>query len=217
MYCKMDVILTFDDREKSQFEIAVPILRKYGFHASFYITKDGSMTGSQVREIAETDGWEIGNHTAGHFFPDGKTEIQEWQYREMERVLTEETGLKQNVFQTFAYPGGPYTASGAELLKRAGNYLGARTNERRLYHPETDDPFRIPAFAVADKYPGTFEMVLELMEQDRTGIPVLIWHGIPGPYPACATQPDDFRRQMQTLAEMNVRTWSLRDFLLRNR
>ncbi len=207
---KRDIILTFDDREESQFRLAVPLLRKYGFRATFYVTKDGSMTEDQLREIAGTDGWEIGNHTAFHFFPEGKTDIQEWQYREQERYLA---GLGITP-RTFGYPGGPYTESGAAMLKQSGHYLGARTNERRLYHPETDDPFRVPAFAVADKYPGTFEQVLALWDADPAGVPVLVWHGIPGPYPECATQPEAFRHQLKTLAEMDCRTWSLKDFLL---
>ncbi len=210
MSCKRDIILTFDDREESQFRIAVPLLRRYGFHATFFVQKNGSMTDEQLRQTAATDGFEIGNHTFGHFFPEGKTDIQEWQYREMESALAE-LGIEPP--ETFGYPGGPYTESGAEILKRNGKYIAARTNERRLFHPETDDPFRIPAFAVADKYPGTFEQVMALWEQDPSGVPVLIWHGIPGPYPECATQPDAFRRQMEFLAEMHCRTWTLGEYI----
>ncbi len=206
-----DIILTFDDGDGSHYNFAAPLLRQYGFNATFYVNaKVGEgLTDEQLCALSEH--WEIGNHTAGHFFPDGKAEIQEWQYRTLEERL-ERLGIRTDVC-TFAYPGGPYTESGAAMLKQTGRYIGARSNERRLYHPEADDPFHIPAFAVADKYPGTFEMVMELWEKDPDAVPVLVWHGIPGPLPECATTPDAFRQQMEQLAAMNCNTWSLRDFL----
>ena len=67
------VVLTFDDGCKSQTTVAAPILKGYGFGATFYITeglnfltnKDAYMTWEEVRGLHD-DGFEIGNHTRHH-------------------------------------------------------------------------------------------------------------------------------------------------------
>ena len=67
------VVLTFDDSVRSQFDIVRPILKQYGFGATFFITtgfefesdKQNYMTWEQIRQLHE-DGFEIGNHTRDH-------------------------------------------------------------------------------------------------------------------------------------------------------
>ena len=62
------ISLTFDDGLRSQLEIAVPLLDKYGFNATFYICPRGDDWKSKFRpwsEVAST-GHEIGNHTLTH-------------------------------------------------------------------------------------------------------------------------------------------------------
>ena len=74
------VVLNFDDAIRDQFEIAVPILQKYGFHATFFIaeiqeTRRGPgfqdkrfyMTWDQIKGLAQL-GFELGNHTKHHKF-----------------------------------------------------------------------------------------------------------------------------------------------------
>src|SRR5438552_7321172 len=67
------VVLTFDDSSKSHFTIARPLLKKYGFGATFFVTegfdfptnKRDYMTWEQIARLHE-DGFEIGNHTLDH-------------------------------------------------------------------------------------------------------------------------------------------------------
>src|SRR6266404_2565656 len=67
------VVLTFDDSVKSHFTVAAPILKQYGFSATFFITegftfksnKKDYMTWEEVQEL-HRDGFEIGNHTGNH-------------------------------------------------------------------------------------------------------------------------------------------------------
>jgi peptidoglycan/xylan/chitin deacetylase (PgdA/CDA1 family) len=67
------VALTFDDSAKSHFDVVRPILLKYGFGATFFITegfdfKDNNsdyMTWDQIAQL-NRDGFEIGNHTRDH-------------------------------------------------------------------------------------------------------------------------------------------------------
>ena len=67
------VVLTFDDSVKSHYTVARPILKKYGFGATFFITegftfkknKKDYMTWEEIRELHRA-GFEIGNHTRDH-------------------------------------------------------------------------------------------------------------------------------------------------------
>ena len=74
------VVLTFDDASRSHYTIARPILKHYGFGATFFVTegfdfkinKDDYLSWGQIRELHE-DGFEIGNHTRDHLGITDKT------------------------------------------------------------------------------------------------------------------------------------------------
>src|SRR5881397_2575263 len=67
------VVLTFDDSVASHYSVVRPILKRYGFGATFFITegfsfrtnKQDYMTWEQIRELHQ-EGFEIGNHTRDH-------------------------------------------------------------------------------------------------------------------------------------------------------
>src|SRR5437867_3467698 len=67
------VVLTFDDASKSHFTVARPVLKKYGFGATFFVTegwdfatnKKDYMTWQEIAQLHK-DGFEIGNHTKDH-------------------------------------------------------------------------------------------------------------------------------------------------------
>ena len=67
------VVLTFDDAVSSQATYAAPLLKKYGFGATFYICefppdfddKSKYMTWEQIRKL-DRMGFEIANHTRTH-------------------------------------------------------------------------------------------------------------------------------------------------------
>src|SRR5437016_1028818 len=67
------VVLTFDDSAKSHYPVARPLLTKYKFGATFFITEGFDFPTNQKdymtwKEIAQLhmDGFEIGNHTLDH-------------------------------------------------------------------------------------------------------------------------------------------------------
>src|ERR1700704_6685629 len=67
------VVLTFDDAKASHYTVVRPLLKKYGFGATFFISegftfrtnKEDYLTWDQIREL-DRDGFEIGNHTRDH-------------------------------------------------------------------------------------------------------------------------------------------------------
>src|SRR5437588_1822138 len=67
------VVLTFDDASKSHFTEARPVLLKYRFGATFFVTEGWDMATNKRdymswEEIGRLhrDGFEIGNHTLDH-------------------------------------------------------------------------------------------------------------------------------------------------------
>lgn len=66
------VVITFDDGDVSNHEVALPLLRERGMHAEFFITsdfinQDGMLRAGQVRELAAA-GMGIGGHGQTHRF-----------------------------------------------------------------------------------------------------------------------------------------------------
>ena len=67
------IVLVFDDAVKSHVTFVGPLLKSYGFNATFYISeglgflknKERYMTWEEVRELHDA-GFEIGNHTGNH-------------------------------------------------------------------------------------------------------------------------------------------------------
>ncbi len=66
-HCQGAVSLTFDDGTASQLALAIPLLDKYGLHATFYVTPRDNYREQLLpwRAAAQT-GHEIGNHTISH-------------------------------------------------------------------------------------------------------------------------------------------------------
>jgi peptidoglycan/xylan/chitin deacetylase (PgdA/CDA1 family) len=122
------IVLTFDDGYEDHFAIVFPLLRKYGFTATFFIvtssvgTRD-HLTTAQIRQMAEA-GMEIGSHGVHHVdfsqlpLPAARGELVQ------SRATLEAWVGRRVVF--FAYPAGRYSAALQALLDALG-YQGALT------------------------------------------------------------------------------------------
>ena len=120
--------MTFDDGYEDHFAIVFPLLRKYGFTATFFIvtssvgTRD-HLTTAQIRQMAEA-GMEIGSHGVHHVdfsqlpLPAARGELVQ------SRATLEAWVGRRVVF--FAYPAGRYSAALQALLDALG-YQGALT------------------------------------------------------------------------------------------
>jgi peptidoglycan/xylan/chitin deacetylase (PgdA/CDA1 family) len=152
LFPEKPVILTFDDGTKSHYTKVLPLLKKYGFKATFYIFPNATR-GSQKRwlgwdeigEIARA-GMDIGSHSLSHPYLTAREEMDEPQYQvwlEKELVQSKkmlEEHLKIRV-KTLAYPFGLYDrivetaavkAGYAGLLNINAGLNSRRTNPLRL-------------------------------------------------------------------------------------
>lgn len=132
------IVLTFDDGWKNQYVYAFPLLKKYGFTATFFVFTSaiGHKNFMSWDEIKEMDaaGMTIGGHTKTHPY---LTKITD-----PETLAKEIGGGKQIIeehlghsIETFAYPFGMYNATTTRAVEKAG-YRIARTSKPGLWHTE---------------------------------------------------------------------------------
>lgn len=214
---KRTVVLTFDDACKSHLKIVAPILKQYGFGATFFICRFNDewraknekylLTAPEIRQLADS-GFEIGNHTWNH--PNLKQLPAAECNDEIVRLnqFLQEAEVPPPV--SFAYPGGPYAENAASLL--AANFRGARTTEQRPWRPEADDPMRIPAIPVQGEDKELFYRAVEQAGHDN--VLVLVFHGVPDPvHEWVNTPPVLFAEYMQHLHRNGFRVASMREIL----
>ncbi len=220
------VVLTFDDSVRSQFTVVRPILKQYGFGATFFITegfdfprnKKDYMTWDQIAQLSQ-DGFEIGNHTRDHMpvTAENLKRLAE-QLEAINRRCTEH-GIPRPV--SFAYPGNAFDLGALPILAQAGIRYARRGTEPELpyeagrglpYQPGLDHPLLIPT--AGDARPTwTIDNLVRAVRLGRGGqIAVLQFHGVPDlAHPWVNTPLDQFKKYMQYLADHHYTVIAMRD------
>jgi peptidoglycan/xylan/chitin deacetylase (PgdA/CDA1 family) len=116
------VALTFDDGYSDAATAALPILRRYGFTATFYIVtglvdQPGYLTRQQVGEL-HAAGMEIGSHTLSHADLTGLPIEQARREIYWSKLILQEW-LGSDVV-SFSYPAGQYNAELAAIVHEVG-------------------------------------------------------------------------------------------------
>ena len=119
------VVLTFDDGNRSDYSYVGPLLKSYGFGATFFLTeglgfldnKAHYVTWEEVRALHE-DGFEIGNHTRHH--KNVNTQSQEELLADLIHIdeRCREHGIP--VPETFGYPGDSHGRDSVEAVMGKG-------------------------------------------------------------------------------------------------
>ena len=220
------VVLTFDDSVKSHYTVARPLLKRYGFSATFFITEGFSFKTNKTDymswdEIAELhhDGFEIGNHTGDHLGISNRTIHQlEGQLHKIDSAC-EQYGIPKPT--SFAWPGNAVTDEALPLLEKHGIIFSRRGGfpefprggpNGPVYDPKQDHPLLIPSVAIPR--PG-FEMkdFIKAVSQANNGrISVLQFHGVPeGEHPWVHVSRSRFEQFMKYLHDHQYSVIALRD------
>ncbi|MEX0728636.1 MAG: polysaccharide deacetylase family protein, partial [Planctomycetaceae bacterium] len=199
---------------KSHYTIARPILKKYGFGATFFITegftfttnKTDYMTWDEIRELHD-DGFEIGNHTRDHMsVTSGNYHLLDEQLAGIEQRC-EEFGIPKPT--SFAWPGNSLALEALPILREHGIRFARRggapeypydRGEGVAYQPMHDDPLLIPSAGDArpDWQLGNFIQAVSKAKDGR--IAVLQFHGVPeGEHPWVHTPEELFEVYMRYL------------------
>ena len=211
------IVLTFDDACVSHLRLVMPFLKELGFGATFFISRPAVwfenfpgafLEGKEIAEICQS-GFEIGNHTFNH--PDLRGKSADEVLQELRAIdsFLAEYGIPKPV--SFAYPGGPYAANAAPVLREYG-LCYARTTEHGIWDKNTD-LMRIPCYAVCDKDLHFFNDAVAAAENVPEAAAVILYHGVPDePHPWCSTTIDSFKKQMMYLKENGFRVVSMAEF-----
>lgn len=222
--CPGTVALTFDDCPRSHLSLVAPLLREYGFGATFFVTRfddawraahgDSLLPLEDVRRLSDM-GFEIGNHTWSHACgldspADAVAEIDR-----LDEWLVSGGVPRPRVF---AYPGGGFRPVVVPLLKERG-YVAARAAEpgTAAWRPGADDPFRLPSLPVAEGSDAAFYRYFHGPNPGDVppdAVPVLVFHGVPDRvHPWCNTEPATFRKLLAFLRGRGYRCVSLSEAL----
>jgi len=128
---KKSVLITMDDGYRSVYEIAYPILKKYGFTATLFIytnfvgVSNMAITWDQLKEL-KANGFSIGSHTISHsdltMREEGETEA-DWMARIDKELFGSKQILDKKLDQdtiSLAYPYGKYDQSSIKTARKAG-------------------------------------------------------------------------------------------------
>jgi len=208
------VVFSFDDAAASQYSFVAPLLKKYGFGATFYICEfppnfRDTTKYMNWRQIGELDkmGFEIANHTKTH----PKIAKISRDKAEMELTYIDQKCDSMNIVKptTFAYPGYSLDSVFVEYLADRG-FKFARAGGKRSYDPLTDNPLLIPSWPMkADNK----EVIMDAFKQAKDGkVVVMTIHGVPDvEHPWVTTPQELFTEYVEYLAENNFTVIALRD------
>jgi peptidoglycan/xylan/chitin deacetylase (PgdA/CDA1 family) len=220
------VVLTFDDSKASHYSVVRPLLKRYGFGGTFFISegfsfrtnKQDYMTWEQIMELHK-DGFEIGNHTRDHVGVTTKTLGQLREQMEPISARCAEHGIPRPV--SFGYPGNAIVPGALPILKELGIRFARRGGAPEhpydkgrgfAYEPGADHPLLIPS--AGDARPGwTLEDFKRAVNQATNGrIAVLQFHGEPDrEHPWVHTPPERFEEYMRYLHVNHFKVIALRD------
>lgn len=116
------VLITFDDASAGQYTRGLPILRRHGFKATFFVMtvvlgKPGWLTRGQVRAL-DRGGMEIAAHTWDHqAVPEYTPDAWRTQLTEPKAELESIVG---HAIDVFAYPFGLWNAAAFDQLRQGG-------------------------------------------------------------------------------------------------
>lgn len=207
------VALTFDDAVKSHYSYVAPLLRQYGFGATFYVCEfphapsddPKYMNWADIKQLSDW-GFEIGNHTRHHDHVNSLSEakLQE----EIAYIDAKCDSLHIPKPHSFAYPGYTTAEKAVNILKVMG-YHSARTGGEKPYTPGSDDPFYLPSFTPVDDA----SQAIAAIKQAKDGNAVILTiHGVPDDaHPWVSTSKQTFETYLKYLKDNHYRVISMQE------
>lgn len=156
-----NIIITLDDGYVSEVDVGVPILKKFGFTATFFVytafinSGGKSVSWAQLAELRDA-GFDIASHTVSHQDlrkpPKAAGDYDAWLENEIagsKKLLEEHLGIK---CATIAFPGGNVNDKVRAATQAAGYEAGFSVYGARL--GLGSDPMSLGRYDVTAKLPG---------------------------------------------------------------
>ena len=211
-------VLTFDDAEISHYNNVAPLLKEYGFGATFFVCEfphkePGDslkyMTWDQIAELHQM-GFEIGNHTRTH------KHVDRMKRPEMEAELSyiEDKCQKYNIPKpvSFAYPGYDVNPRAFVVLRDMG-YTFGRVGGSEKYDVTLNSKLMIPSFSTTGTKTKAFDRVMNVLKNTKPGdIAVFTIHGVPdSAHPHVSTSLEFFKQYLQYMKDHDFKVIAMRD------
>lgn len=207
------VVLTFDDATESQYTIVAPLLKQFGFGATFFVCEFPSnfrdslyMNWQQIKKLDKM-GFEIANHTRTHAAVSKLTKAQFLEELNYIEGKCDSLGIRKP--SNFAYPGYDLSLPVLDILQEKG-YKFARAGDDRAYNPLSDNPLLVPSWSMNST---NKEQIMAAFNEAQNGkIVVLTIHGVPDlEHPWVNTTPELFKEYLQYLSDHHFKVISIRD------
>lgn len=220
------MVLTFDDSVQSHRDYVAPLLKEYGFGATFFVTQrwmddqKNFMTWQDIGEI-HAMGFEIGNHSWTHrnFSTEEAAAAMEQELAQINAELAK-VGVPQPV--SFAWCGNAFGPACRDKLEELGYRFARRGMQPELpygeihvgpqYDPKKHDALLIPT--TADAYPKwDLKHFKSILAQAQPGTYIVLqFHGVPDlAHPWVHTSPRKFRQYMDHLQQIDATVIALKD------
>lgn len=170
---KKAVMITIDDGYRSVYEVAYPILKKYGYPATLFIytnyvgVSGKAITWDQLREL-KSNGFTIGSHTIMHsdLSKQGEDESNDaYQQRLRQELFGSKEIIDKKLRQDtyfFAYPFGRANQDAVLMARKAGYRLAVTVN--RGGNPFFSNPYLLRRDQILKKDMATFQKRLKTFE-----------------------------------------------------
>lgn len=208
------VVLTFDDGVSTHATTVAPLLKKYGFGATFFVCefppdfndKQKYMSWEQIRSLDDM-GFEVANHTLTHKHVGKLTKAQLIAELDSLEARCAAYGIPKPV--NFAYPGYAIHPIAYQVLAEK-NYHFARIGGDRPYDPTLDHPYLLPSYTTLK---DNREVILKGLTEAKNGkIVILTIHGVPDyAHDWVTTPPALFKEYLNYLRDHEYKVIALRD------
>lgn len=157
------VIITFDDGYQDNYQIALPVMEKFGMKGTVFVIVDnvgkpGYLSWQQIKEMQQRN-TEIGSHTLTH------AKLNELAYNDqVKETLDSKTKLEGQLgiaVDFLAYPYGKYNESAIHVLQQAG-YLGACSGRPGL-NTDSTNAYALKRISIPRPKFGMWEFRLRLL------------------------------------------------------
>jgi len=143
------IVLTFDDGHESNYTLALPVLKEFGFKAEFFITTGWIgikkfLEPNQIIELHKS-GMAIGSHSVSHPYFNDLSE------KEIEKELIDSKNTLERIINNnitgFSAPGGRLESAKMVDFAKQNDYQAIFTSFPAVFK-ETASLFEIPRFAI---------------------------------------------------------------------
>lgn len=158
------VALTFDDGYLDNYHCAFPVLKKFGFPGTFFVTvgnigQEGFMTWDMLKEMVATPGIEIGSHAVSHKPLRDIPEQEAWRsIVASKKTLEDHLGVE---IRGFSYPSGAFNEKIVGMVRGAGYFhacAASHVHDRKFER----NPFLLRRIKISSTSSSSFAFSLRL-------------------------------------------------------